>query len=419
MKRKIIFKIAIVLFAVAPLSTYCQKSYSPGYIVLSNNDTVRGYIQDHKSFAKRNSINFRKEISSSEQTSYDIVDIHSICYTDTKEFYYSYKVDIDKKPIETRLLETHPDKKIVAEIVLMKLLVKGNADLFTYSDENYKTHFFFRKEGKIIELARLKFLSKYGQATEVKEYQNQLRVLFSDCETPKESIESLTEIALIKAFKNYNSCRNSLSYVIERGKNRAVVSAWAGISVSSLAYWGSDLNTSSLVRASDQHFNYASNVTAGLSLNFINERKKKPLTFGISASYKKAGSFTSSNNVTDNSTERDDYFLDFSYLNLRPEVKYMFLRNSKLAPYFRIGLGYTLLLTSEATVKTTIYGSSKTIDLVVLSNSGVNIASIIGCSINSMILEFRYEFVQLSSNHQSATTLFLKSPEFAIGYRFH
>jgi hypothetical protein len=113
-------------------------------------------------------------------------------------------------------LENEPSKRIQTERVFLKTIVKGNADLYQYIDENNKVHFFYKKNSSIKELNYVQFLTKEGQKAEIFEYRNQLENIFADCPLNNIRHYIFSKDALTKYFEEYNTCNKSLSYSPEK-----------------------------------------------------------------------------------------------------------------------------------------------------------------------------------------------------------
>jgi hypothetical protein len=397
--------------------SFGQANFSEGYVVLANNDTVRGYIKDQFSYRGAKSISFKKENNDTKELSYSIEDILSFCLSQANEIYISEEVEIDKKPIETSRLENNWTRKIERERILLKVLVRGKADLYQYVDENYKEHFFFKKEGSITELAYIRFITKSGQLAELAEYKQQLQNLFSDCQkiSKRNYVFSLSSFS--KSFKDYNNCMQSLSFTEQKQKVKIIPSLQMGLALNQLNYEGADnINWFSGDYASGYNYNVAPNAIIGVSFDFKVQTKTNSITPTVELSWRKAGAFSASNNVEDPYSRRKDFNISVSFLSLNMGVKYSFAKNSFLKPFGKLGIGYRYLLYSDTNMVTTVFNKSTVTEpLVDLRKSGFGFVTSIGCSVKRVQFELSYDITRLFADSIQAL-LNIHSPTITIGY---
>lgn len=98
----------------------------------------------------------------------------------------------------------------VQKEVFLRVVVLGDASLYTYNDN--RTHYFVEKDGKTMELIRLK---RSGRPT-LNRYVGQLNILFSDCEKMSNNDKvQFSKSGLKRAVLAYNECKSGTNGFVE------------------------------------------------------------------------------------------------------------------------------------------------------------------------------------------------------------
>ncbi len=396
--------------------TFAQNNYRRGYIVLTNKDTLNGYVFEQMRYTKAVTIPFRKDSITSAAFSYAHSDILGFTNLDTEEIYVTRVVDIDKKPIEPNRLENNIKSKIENERVFLKVLVRGKVDLLQYYDENNKVHFYYAQGDTTTELGYLKFLSNYAQIAEISKYKTQLKMVFSDYPKLANRNYSYTQASLSGAFKEYNEYFKSLSYYKRKEKSKVILAMYIGMSANQLTYEGRDnFNDGTGDYASTYNYSPTLNPIIGATIGIESKKKFNPFKPNFGIYWRKVGTYTASNNVTEVYNDRKDYSIDLSLLNIHLGVQYSFVRNSLLSPYLRLGVGYCHILNINSSMTKTSFNVSQKLEpLVNLSTSGINVATSLGCSLKHFQFEFSYDMTKLSGEQKYDFTI--SSASFTIGY---
>ena len=129
MKKNLL--VTIFLLTIS-LTSFASK-YLPGYIVMNNQDTVRGLIEDKdwdKIFTR---INFQRDANSKTET-YSVSSIKSFYVSNT--FYFSGVVQVDKNPRTVNDLTQEKAFEYRTDSTFVRLILSGSKSLYTYTDVN-------------------------------------------------------------------------------------------------------------------------------------------------------------------------------------------------------------------------------------------------------------------------------------------
>ncbi len=131
-------------------------------------------------------------------------------------------VDIDRSPTEYDLLDTEKKLNFKEETLFLKLLLVGQASLYSYTDNNHRAFFYEKDSEDIKTLAYKKYKDASGSVGVNKHYRQQLltNVSCSDID-----IQYITNVGyrtddLIRYFIKYNTCVNSDVELINKKKGK-------------------------------------------------------------------------------------------------------------------------------------------------------------------------------------------------------
>ncbi|WP_396591843.1 hypothetical protein [Allomuricauda sp. R78024] len=125
--------------------------------------------------------------------------------------YLSKTVDLNITKQDIQNLSDFKELKSVRKQVFLKVIVQGNANLYTYKDN--RTHYFVEKGGEIIELIRLIRSTR----SPFNKYVGQLNILLSDCQklSKNENVQ-FNKTNLKRTIIAYNKCQSGESSFIEK-----------------------------------------------------------------------------------------------------------------------------------------------------------------------------------------------------------
>ena len=201
--------IATLLGSILCLSNlYSQINFEPGYIVTKSGDTLRCLIKNVDWKNNPNSISYRLSetaptFSMSKDTIQEFAIGESLRYT-------YFVVDIDTtvaNRIEQLSFKRNPEFK--TEGVLLKELIKGSANLYSYDDGI--TYFYFTTDEKPTNATALvykKYKKSYNLVATNNHFRQQLYREMKCEQIAKSYYENIkyTRSSLSKFFKKYNQC---------------------------------------------------------------------------------------------------------------------------------------------------------------------------------------------------------------------
>jgi hypothetical protein len=326
--RKLLF--AILLFSITVINSFSQQNFVKGYIVTNTGDTLQGTI-DNKDWLKNpTSISFKHDINNKSEKKTPL-HIKSFYVSENNEFYESHKVSIDLSPYEDKkILEagiTTETNFVVPDTTLfLRVLVKGSATLYYFTDKEKKQHYYFSKKGNsaVDELILQKsvfFKNSVKYIGENKIYQTQLTFL-NECSTIKDySTVSFTADDLERFFKKYNHCVGDKAVTSEKKeRNSTEISLMGGVSsttIKQIAPSGITQNLSPIV---------------GIGIDYVIPRNRNRWRIGAEAFLQNTGQ------KNKNST---------SFVKINLLFKYQILANQGIRPYILAGYGFGKPLSAD------------------------------------------------------------------------
>jgi hypothetical protein len=223
MTKRVLLTLLIIFIVLS--NTSAQDFYRQGFIITTNNDTLRGLINDREATRSSASVQFKESENSTPRT-YSTTEIKAFA-TSRRVYYEShhFKYDGDlASTTETNLIPAgyftsrSPEKWNTTDSFL-EVIVKGKFSLFKYHDVNDRIHFLILDEGstELEELMHRRFKSAGSTALNVNEsYKQQLIIrLQSKCPRLESQIPSLPyrEKNLAKIVTAMNECYGAVQEI--------------------------------------------------------------------------------------------------------------------------------------------------------------------------------------------------------------
>ncbi len=229
------------MLAIVSCETLAQR-YQPGFIVETNRDTVKGFIEYKRWDRSPVEIFFKKSLEASEEV-YDPLEIKS--FSVANETYESAVVDVDVSPHKIGELSYVSTPDFVKDTVFLLVLVRGEKSLLYLKDRNAKNHFYIINESQQYQpLVYKQYLVGGGAGKAIAENQNYRGVL-ADYLKACASIQSkLGKIAydvrpLKNLFDHYYTCTNkTMEQQMVRKEGKLELGVVAGASLSMLKFSG-------------------------------------------------------------------------------------------------------------------------------------------------------------------------------------
>lgn len=193
--------LTIVLAALFGINIYATEIYIPGYVLLNNGDTIRGYLLTQNSLNAAKFCVFKKS-TENLPVKYSPNEINGYRYSDDK-YYVSKEINADSNKKRT---------------VFMEFLINGISDIYYYKD-NSGDHYYIEKDKTgLLDLTEKQQIYE-GKIIPAK-YKGKLRWIMADCSVIASEIEktSLSHKSLINLGKSYHEkvCPSESCLIYER-----------------------------------------------------------------------------------------------------------------------------------------------------------------------------------------------------------
>lgn len=310
-------------------NVYCQTDFRNGFIITTEGDTVKGFIDYGEGTKNFRSCKFRQAGNN------DIV-----VYNPDQIMGFGFFND---KYLETRIIPTETD---VLEKVFVEVLVKGSATLY-----KYRLRFFVQNNGnELHELTNEEQEVVYNGKKVIRNSNSHIGILsylLSDCDKLKGRIERVRfdEKSLTKLIAGYNTCVGSSNTIFKEEK------PWATMSYGfSIGFNSSLLKIESTII--DNHyltagFDRANSLIIGPSFRISAPRMNERISFNGNILYMSA-KYLSNNSIQRSAyLERNDVNVELKQLKIPIGLTYS-LPEKKLTPYASVGMSFTLHLSSSS-----------------------------------------------------------------------
>ncbi len=376
----------LFLFTFFFLPAKAQKNYTKGYVVTTQNDTIRGFIDDKDWSKNPDVIRFKKDIADSQFTKYSPAQLRSFYIEPTNDYYISYLGKIDYSPFKIQqLVEVTDDSDFlqkdhtITDTAFLNVLSEGTISLYFYKDREQKEHFFFQKgKGLPQELVFQKYIKEMenGQKfiREVRTYRGQLREAMTDCEKVQKVIPkaTYTKQSLTQLVNLYNTCSSQhATYQKTPEKTKFAIGAVVGISKTSFLH----STTSTSFEYTDSY-----NPVLGVSFNFILPRNHNSWSVYTDIFWKAFQ--TKAAKTPQNTFERN---LKVNATKANVMVRYS-LPKEGLQPFINAGASASFLINAQGNILTNSDQDYKEFDKMMFGLQGGA-----GATLKKHTLELRYE----------------------------
>ena len=319
------------------LSSIAQRNFVNGYVVLSNNDTVKGFI-DYRNWEKNPSrIIFKNSDAEREQvfTTNEIIGFA----VDGFDRYRRAVVQMDMNPIDLRDLSENAADITVTDTVFLRILVDGNR-FNLYEFVNFKPHYFIKSaSGEIEELTYTVKLSSSTGTLEINNgFQVQLRKILSSISASNDKFSKTYQLkyearSLAPFVASLNDPQSVfISHDAKKSKNEIKFFAGGGVAIGKLGFSGPDASLNSLV------FKTSVSFAATFGVDFTASRNFQRLIFRLQVS---ANGFNAEGQGISGSNKNE---YDLRQINITPgmAVIYIFNGTGTARVYGGGELGYNL-----------------------------------------------------------------------------
>lgn len=209
-----------LFFLLLCITSYSQINFEKGYFVTNSGEKKECFIKNKD---WKNNPDFI-EFKFSEESEPQIIKKEEIkeFSIDNKSKYIRKTIDIDRLVGSEVKLYSGRKTEIKNETVLLKCLVQGNANLYSYTDSSFFTYFFNVNDSEIEQLIFKKTINDNNNIIEFNQYKQQLQNALKCNEITKTDIERLryNGESLTAFFLKNNSCFTSTEVIDFAAKDK-------------------------------------------------------------------------------------------------------------------------------------------------------------------------------------------------------
>lgn len=206
-----------ILFLFIFTFSYAQISFEKGYYILNDGNRVECFIKNID--WKNNPVDFKykTQLSDNDFKTETIANVQEFGI-DNETTFKKFKIKIDRTSDEPNKLLADRNPVFKEEVIFLKVLIKGDATLYSYTDQNLNRYFYETKTIPVEQLVYTKYyqIDSNGSPTilaENNEYKQQLfQNVKAENTTEKEIIKlNYNKSDLTKYFIKYNNIKPNLA----------------------------------------------------------------------------------------------------------------------------------------------------------------------------------------------------------------
>jgi len=324
-----------------------QSNYLPGYIIKSEGETVRGFIDFQEWRINPKKIRFKT--NESEKSTVMTAETMKGFGIDNKESYVLRAVDVNIAPIKLTALTTSREPIFEKKTVFLRVLVDGKANLYFLYDAVGKEHYFIEKNDlpaeELIYTEYFKMVKGKRIAAPFDQYKGQLNKTLSNCDKlfPLLKDAEYKRIDLMSIFETYNTCDSAsdpTSIKREKVKFQVESGVLVGLGANTLNFTGTityDLG--------DMDFGISPAYSFGGYLNLQGERSRGRYALRNELIYNSIGGSVHHENIQSEDVYTiSDIKLNLGYLQLNTLFRYT-IPTEKIRPYINVGAGMGVVIT--------------------------------------------------------------------------
>lgn len=231
MKKQHLLYLLLIYQSIA----FGQNEFEAGYIIDASNQKIECLIKNNDWKNNPSRIEYKlsatgdaKEINIKKIQEFEIY---------TKSKYQRFDVKMERSFEKTALLGNDKNPNLSSEQVLLKVLIDGEASLYSYEDTNLKKFFYKKSDAPIEQLVFVKYLTPENRISQNNRYRQQLWNKLQCSSIDKSQIDNIEykQKEMIKLFVQYNECANAVfkNYVPKRSKQSIQMALRLGAKYSS------------------------------------------------------------------------------------------------------------------------------------------------------------------------------------------
>ncbi|WP_166924618.1 PorT family protein [Flavobacterium poyangense] len=218
--------------------TNAQISFEKGYFISNDGNRTECYIKNLDWKNNPTDIKYKTQLSDSDSKTESIATIQEFGI-DNESTFKRFKIKIDRSTDDLKKITTNRNPNWKEETLFLKVLVTGEASLYSYTEENLNRFFYATKTIPTEQLIYVKYIiTDQNEGTEKisenNEYKQQLYKNVATSSTTEKSILNLTykKADLVAYFSKYNNINPDLAKNnTKTGKSQFFIKVTAGASI--------------------------------------------------------------------------------------------------------------------------------------------------------------------------------------------
>lgn len=391
-------KLIIIFLVFFPILSFSQINFESGYIIRNNNIKTECLIRNVA--WKNNPTSIEYKTTENEQLS-------TISITDIKEFgvanAYKFKrfiVNMDRSSDNINELSNSKAPNFKTETLLLKLLIEGSTNLYSYEDSNLIRYFISSGDhNEATQLIYKEYINdKENKIAQNSQYKQQLMNELKSENLVRRDFENLNykENDLVKLFqKFYGSDTTSFSNHTEKQNNGSInLKIIAGANFTSFSL------ENSMYKANNFDFDTKAVFTIGLELEYVLPFNQNKWSLFLNPNYQKY------KNEEKKSTLKTS--VDYSFVELPVGIRHSFFLNKDSKIF--VDAGYSMNFNFNSTV----LQNSNQLEV----SKSANLFLGLGFSYTKFSIEARYNFQRNILNDYVYNEGNYKSIAILAGYKF-
>jgi hypothetical protein len=210
------------IFVLISIQSYAQVGFEPGYF-LDNDGLKKECLIENKGWLN-NPTQFNYKLSNNDPIlTGDIANIKAFGIG-TELKYVRSTIQIDRSNDDLEKLSTSRNPEFQTETLWLKVLVEGEANLYSYTDKNLNRFFFSTADIQINQLVHKNYFVTDTQIGENNMFRQQLLTQINCGAPTSNQVKTLRYSAkdLVRYFSNHNKCSNGTNIIYRKEKRKSV-----------------------------------------------------------------------------------------------------------------------------------------------------------------------------------------------------
>jgi hypothetical protein len=235
--------ITILLFFCFTFS-YAQISFEKGYYILNNGDRIECFIKNIDWKNNPTDFKYKTNFGDNDFKVENITNVQEFGI-DNETTFKRFKIKIDRTSDEPNKLLADRNPVFKEEVIFLKVLIKGDATLYSYTDQNLNRYFYETKTIPVGQLIYIKYYQIDGNdaPTKLAENNEYKQQLFQNVKTENTTEKDIIKLSynksdLTKYFTKYNNAQPNLADVEKKkqvNKGHFSVKITPSVSIASLS----------------------------------------------------------------------------------------------------------------------------------------------------------------------------------------